>query len=181
MMAVARQLLRAALIAVFGSLAFPVLLVASEPNEESGAGKSATPAAVSVPQPPTLDAETKCLALAVYWEGRAESREGQLAIAHTVLNRVGHDDFPDTICGVVAQKSASGKSCQFSWWCDGKQDVPEDRDQWDKSVEAARAAKTRASADPTKGALFFHSVRVDPDWDGKRERIGRIGDHVFYR
>lgn len=180
-MAAAGQLLRVALIAAFGLLAVPVPLIASEPKEEAGAGNPATPAAVSVPKPPELDAETKCLALAVYWEGRAESREGQVAIAHTVLNRVGHGEFPDTICGVVAQKSASGKSCQFSWWCDGKQDVPDEKEQWDKSVEAARAAKNKTSADPTKGALFFHSVRVDPNWDGKRERIGRIGDHIFYR
>jgi N-acetylmuramoyl-L-alanine amidase len=148
------------------------------PQIEENAAALAT---VTVPKPPELDAETKCLALAIYWEGRAESREGQVAIAHTVLNRVGHGEFPDSICGVVAQKSAGGKSCQFSWWCDGKQDIPESKDQWDNSVEVAREAKDRTSDDPTKGALFFHSVKVDPNWDGKRERIGRIGDHIFYR
>lgn len=174
-------MLKAVLNPVFGLLILSATVAAAEPAKESGAGGPATPAAVSIPQPPELDAETKCLALAVYWEGRAESREGQLAIAHTVLNRVGHDDFPDTICGVVAQKSATGKSCQFSWWCDGKQDVPEDKEQWDKSVKSARAAKNKTAADPTKGALFFHSVKIDPDWDGKRKRIGRIGDHIFYR
>ena len=73
-----------------------------------------------------LDPETKCLALSVYWEGKSETRKGQLAVAHTVLNRVGHPSFPDTICGVVSQQSDTGRrSCQFSWWCDGKRNLNE--------------------------------------------------------
>src|SRR3546814_16585592 len=57
-----------------------------------------------------IDAETKCLALTVYWEGKTESRKGQLAIAHTVLNRMRSRDFPGTICGVVSQQSGDGRS-----------------------------------------------------------------------
>jgi N-acetylmuramoyl-L-alanine amidase len=156
-------------------------LGAEPPAKEPAAKDAATLANVEVPKPPAVDSETKCLALAVYWEGRAEPREGQLAIAHTVLNRTKHGEFPDTICGVVAQKTESGKACQFSWWCDGRQDTPEDEAAWEKAVASARDARQDAAPDPTGGALFFHSTKVDPNWDGKRKRIGRIGDHIFYR
>lgn len=177
-MAALRLLLKLHLVLTFVLLAGG-RAAAEPPRAETVEG--AALATVAVPDAAQLDAETRCLALAVYWEARAESRAGQLAIAHTVLNRVGHDEFPDTICGVVAQKTPNGKSCQFSWWCDGNHDAPEDQEQWDKSVEAARAARNRSASDPTKGALFFHSTTVNPKWDGKHQRIGRIGDHVFYR
>ena len=157
------------------------MAMAADSSKPSPPGEAGTLATVAVPKSRDLDAETKCLALAVYWEGRAEKRQGQQAIAHTVLNRVGHGEFPDTICGVVAQKSGSGKSCQFSWWCDGKQDTPASDEQWEASVEVARDAKEGRSNDPTKGALFFHSAKINPNWGGKRQRLARIGDHIFYR
>jgi len=131
----------------------------------------------------TLDAETKCLALSVYWEGKTETHEGQLAVAHTVLNRTRHLDFPNTICGVVAQKSGGRKSvCQFSWWCDGKRDEPQDDENWQDAVDVARATMQAEAADPTGGALYFHSSRIKPPaWAVKRKRLARIGDHIFYR
>lgn len=177
-----RQILRILLNpAAGGLLLLSVAAAGTEAPRELPEGDAATLATVSVPKPAALDAETKCLALAVYWEGRAEPREGQLAIAHTVLNRVRHGEFPDTICGVVAQRTESGKSCQFSWWCDGKQDMPENEEAWETSVKVAHDARDGGAKDPTSGALFFHSTKVNPNWGGKRKRIARIGNHIFYR
>jgi spore germination cell wall hydrolase CwlJ-like protein len=128
-----------------------------------------------------LDAETKCLALAVYWEGRAEDERGQAAIAHTVLNRTKSGEFPKTPCGVVTQRAADGKTCQFSWWCDGKTDVPTDPDAWAQVLKVARAAQAGKAGDPTDGALFFHNEDVEPAWVSAKKRVARIGKHVFYR
>jgi hypothetical protein len=44
-----------------------------------------------------------CLALALYWEARAEGPHGMLAVASVVLNRVRHPQFPDTVCEVVKE------------------------------------------------------------------------------
>lgn len=177
-MAAIRYLLRAILAPAIGALLIIGMTAAAT---EPPASEAAALSTVNVPEPVALDAETKCLALAVYWEGRAESRTGQLAIAHTVLNRTRHGEFPDTICGVVAQTTDSGKSCQFSWWCDGKQDMPDNDEMWEASVKAAREARDGSAKDPTGGALFFHSARIDPKWGGKRKRLARIGNHIFYR
>ena len=139
-------------------------------------------AATATPPAAALDAETKCLALSVYWEGKTETREGQLAVAHTVLNRTKNPKFPNTICDVVAQKpEGKKKGCQFSWWCDGKRDEPKDDKDWQDAVDVAKAAMKNAG-DPTGGALYFHSSKIKPPvWAAKRKRLARIGDHIFYR
>ena len=145
------------------------------PAQVPVAATGSTPAAA-------LDAETKCLALSVYWEGKTETREGQLAVAHTVLNRTKNPKFPNTICDVVAQKpEGRKKGCQFSWWCDGKRDEPKDDKDWQDAVDVAKAAMKNAG-DPTGGALYFHSSKIKPPvWAAKRKRLARIGDHIFYR
>jgi spore germination cell wall hydrolase CwlJ-like protein len=62
----------------------------------------------------SLHAETyqesiKCLTDTIYHEARGESLAGQKAVAMTVINRVKHPEFPDSICSVVYQPK------QFSW------------------------------------------------------------------
>ena len=90
------------------------------------------------------EAELKCMAENIYFEGRAEPMIGKIAIGHVVMNRIEDKRFPDTICGVVHQgpvrESWKTKKdptladedrifyprknrCQFSWWCDGKKDI----------------------------------------------------------
>lgn len=159
----------------------PELAAQEKPAQETPAqvpvaSTAGTPAA-------TMDAETKCLALSVYWEGKTETRKGQLAVAHTVLNRTKSPKFPNTICGVVAQKpEGTKKGCQFSWWCDGKQDEPKDDQDWQEAVDSAKAAMKGEAGDPTGGALFFHSSKIKaPEWAKNRKRLARIGDHIFYR
>lgn len=149
-----------------------------------GRAAGGTPADVAVPAGGgELDAETKCLALAVYWEGKAEPARGRVAIAHTVLNRTRSGEFPKTICGVVGQGPAGSAKhrCQFSWWCDGRRDSPREADKWTEAVAVARSAREGKSEDPTGGALYFHNDAARPDWIRKKRRLAQIGDHIFYR
>ena len=128
------------------------------------------------------DRQLECLALNVYFEGRSESLPGQLAIAHTTLNRVSAEGFPDTICGVVRQGGEQVKGrCQFSWWCDGRSDRVYEWQAWDAAVRVARHALRQRADDPTEGALFFHVVGVKPGWVRQRAPTARIGKHLFYR
>jgi len=55
----------------------------------------------------SLDAEMQCLAGTVYFESKGESLQGQLAVARVVLARVASSRFPNSICGVVFQRSSS--------------------------------------------------------------------------
>jgi len=49
-------------------------------------------------------AERDCLIRAMYFESNRSSRDGLLAVGTVVMNRVASPQYPDTICGVVAQR-----------------------------------------------------------------------------
>ena len=120
----------------------------------------------------------QCLALAMYWEAKSEGPDGMLAVASVVLNRVAHPEFPDTVCGVVKQGGES-PPCQFSWWCDGKSDLPVEARPWATATRIAERVLRSPPSDLTRGALFFHNISVETPW--VRERTVQIGQHIFYR
>lgn len=128
----------------------------------------------------SLQDEHHCLALALYWEARGESRRGMVAVGWTILNRAQSRDFPATPCAVVYQ-GGQRPPCQFSWWCDGKSDRPRDRDSWIQARVVAAELLVDPPPDPTGRALFYHSTRIGVPWTRKRTRTARIGNHIFYR
>ncbi len=127
-----------------------------------------------------LSKEERCLALAMYWEAKAEGAEGMMAVGAVVLNRVGHPEFPDSVCAVVMQ-GGEKPPCQFSWWCDGKSDVPREAEAWAVAQDLAPGLLAERPADPTLGGLFFHSSSIAVPWRSKRERTVQIGRHIYYR
>ena len=64
-----------------------------------------------------------CLAQNIYYESRNEDIQGQYAVASVTLNRANDPRFPNTVCGVVKQKTVSKRTkklvCAFSWYCEG--------------------------------------------------------------
>jgi spore germination cell wall hydrolase CwlJ-like protein len=129
-----------------------------------------------------LDDELTCLALNIYFEARSEPMEGKLAVAHVVLNRVGSDRFPETICAVVRQGGERTRHrCQFSWWCDGQSDEPRNPAAWDAARLIAWFVYHGETADPTDGSLWYHADYVDPYWREAFNRGPQIGRHIFYR
>ena len=126
-------------------------------------------------------AERDCLAEAVYFEARSEPRAGQVAVAHVVLNRAASDGHPDRVCEVIREGENRGRGrCKFSWRCDGLADIPRDKAALAKAQEVAEEVMLGREPDPTKGALFYHTVSVKPAWAPKLQRVARIGTHVFY-
>jgi spore germination cell wall hydrolase CwlJ-like protein len=121
-----------------------------------------------------------CLALALYWEAKAEGPDGMLAVASVVLNRVAHPDFPDTVCGVV-KDGGEQPPCQFSWWCDGASDQPTEAENWRLAQAIALRCLSKRPRDLTQGALFFHASSIASPWRRPRQRTVQIGRHVFYR
>ena len=95
-------------------------------------------------QPAPKTDELICLAKNIYFEARAESLQGKMAVANVTKNRVESKNHPDTYCDVVKEgpvreswKTKKIKDlpkekrvyyprkhrCQFSWWCDGEKDT----------------------------------------------------------
>ncbi len=123
--------------------------------------------------------DLRCLALNIYWESRAEPEEGQVAVAHVTLNRLNDPRFPRTICGVVTQGGSAGP-CQFSWYCDGRDDTPVNQPVWERTQALARAVLQGRIPDPTGGALYFHNHRIRPTWASTKDGERQIGQHVFF-
>jgi spore germination cell wall hydrolase CwlJ-like protein len=120
----------------------------------------------------------QCLAQAMYWEARGEGRQGMFAVSSAVLNRVKDDRFPDSVCEVVYEGGES-PPCQFSWWCDGKNDDPTNRAQWAEALNLAHTFLAPRPQDLTGGALFYHSTSIQTPW--RRDLTAKIGNHTFYR
>ncbi len=105
-----------------------------------------------------------CLALAVYYEARGETVEGQLYVARTVLNRVASPRYPNTVCGVVYQKH------QFSWT---KHKQKLDFKQYQRVVYNLN----NNTLPEHQATHFYHkSVRVR-----KLKLNKQVGNHKFYR
>ena len=127
-----------------------------------------------------LDGVITCLARSIYWEARGKGDTGMEAVANVVMNRVGHEGFPNTICGVVKQGHEQG-ACQFSCWCDGRSDDAKEDESYAIAKEIARKALNRQLKDRTGGALYFHHRRVVPDWSKEYIRTVEIGEFIFYK
>jgi spore germination cell wall hydrolase CwlJ-like protein len=127
-----------------------------------------------------LDDAITCLARSIYWEAKGEGAAGMEAIANVVMNRLGHEGFPNTVCEVVMQGQEQG-SCQFSWWCDGRPDDIQEEKSYTIAKEIARKALNRQLTDRTDGAMYFHQREVNPDWSSKFINTVDVGEHIFYK
>ena len=122
-----------------------------------------------------------CMALNIYPEARGEPREGKLAVGYVVMNRVFDPRFPGTVCAVVTQGGEERRHrCQFSWWCDGRDDWPRDQRALNESYDLASRIFAGRAADPTGGALWYHATYVDPRWRKSMVEGPTIGQHRFY-
>ena len=130
-----------------------------------------------------------CLALNVYHESRDQPVHGMKAVAEVVLNRVVDRRFPDTVCEVVMQGPTYTwkpdfpvrHRCQFSWYCDGKPDVPLDSVTWLESIRVADMISSNKYIDITNGALYYHADYTTPYWSSHLERLVQIENHIFYK
>ena len=134
-----------------------------------------------------------CLAKNIYFEARNEPFAGQFAVALVTLNRVKDTTFPDTICKVVYQGKTykswitRKNRCQFSWYCDGKSDrIPSTQmHNFENAQNIANAMlleyELSQRLDYTEGAIYYHTYEISPRWSNSFPKVGRIGDHIFYR
>ena len=135
-----------------------------------------------------------CLALNTYHEAKNQSLVGQVATAQVVMNRVADDRFPNTICEVVKQGPTRPSwedpnkeypikhRCQFSWYCDGKPDIPKNEKAWQKAQDVAfLVIYDKIKLDVTEGATHYHATYVKPSWAKTKKRTTRIEKHIFYR
>ncbi len=134
---------------------------------------------------PEGDEQWSCLSEALYFEARGETVKGQFAVAEVIMNRVKSSRFPETLCGVINQGTASGRKyqCQFTYNCDGYKNVIAEHQAYERVSKVARAIIDQAegSGALTGGATHYHTSAVSPAWSRIYKNTARIGVHLFYR
>lgn len=118
-----------------------------------------------------------CLAKAIYFEAGNQPYIGKLAVGEVVMNRLDDSNYPNTVCGVIQQKH------QFSFYWDGKPDVPTDLKAWVESQKAAieiLAGHESSFTFNEPSVQFYHADYVDPYWADYMIRVATIGNHIFY-
>ena len=134
----------------------------------------ATPEAAATPRSQVVDADLICLAKVVVHEAGNQSRAGQMAVAQVVMNRLNDPRrrFGRTICGVIMQRGQFFNVHAYN--------PSRTNQRWRTALEVAREARDGTAEPVMAGALFFHAAYARVSFRG-RTRIGRLGDHVFYR
>ena len=131
----------------------------------------------------TRERQLECLAMNIYREAGHENFEGKVAVAQVTMNRASHPSFPKDVCGVVFQKSVviDRVICQFSWYCDTAHKArPINQSAYNESMAVAKKVLLEGfRLDVMKEALYYHANYVNPQWN--LEKIGTIGNHIFYR
>tara|TARA_B100001093_G_C26836771_1_gene1018674 strand:+ start:807 stop:1307 length:501 start_codon:yes stop_codon:yes gene_type:complete len=135
--------------------------------------------------------EIFCMAKNIYFEAGNQPLAGKVAVAQVVLNRVQHHEYPEDICSVVYQakwftnwkgnQMPVKNKCQFSWFCDGKSDIPEDSRTWDLCLSIATRVMYNDWEDITEGATHYHASSVYPYWADSLNKTVQINGHIFYK
>jgi spore germination cell wall hydrolase CwlJ-like protein len=76
--------------------------------------------------------------------------------------------------------------CQFSWRCMFVKTPKSDDERW---LESQRIAKELLAdntsfweyRDKYTDALYFHAIAIKPSWARQKEKVEKIGGHVFYK
>lgn len=145
--------------------------------------------------------QLRCLAYAAWAEARSEGTEGMLAVMQLILHRVGHDEHPDTVCGVVSEPRQFDAmlSKKSRRWLKAARDrdamVPAmPKKLTGPDAEAAEAALTLAwrlmtgqiETDLVGGATFYATVELIEQRGSdvlapNLEETTVVGEHAFFR
>ena len=145
------------------------------------------PAAPIVPTDEIDVVDAHWMALTMWGEARNGGEEAMRAVGHVIDNRKRAGTH-----GSYATETVSA-AWQFSAWnkndpnysamlnIDKLRPDSEDHAMWLIAKRVAEEILSGASADPTGGALFYHTAAVSPRWSSGLAPIRVIGGHLFFR
>ncbi len=124
--------------------------------------------------PPELnDRHVTCIAKVVHHEAGNQPREGKIAVAHVLMNRV-KQGFGDNVCDVANQP---GQFFRLNRYHPNRKS-----EAWAEAVDVARTVLAGEARDHSRGALYFHANWARPNsFFRGRTKVARLDDHDFYR
>ena len=158
---------------------------APQPRSERPAAP--VPAAAPAPAEDIDVVDAHWMALTMWGEARNGGEEAMRAVGHVIDNRRRSGAH-----GAYATETVS-EAWQFSCWNKGDPNYsamlgvdslrPDSEDQrmWLAAKRLAQEILSGRSADPTGGALFYHTAAVSPRWSAGLAPVSVIGGHLFFR
>ncbi|XP_066935051.1 spore cortex-lytic enzyme-like [Clytia hemisphaerica] len=119
------------------------------------------------------------LAKTIYGEARGETREGQYAVAHSVVNRF-HSNKSwlkgDTI------EATCKKPQQYSCWNSNDINASKLQNAGAEFYQIAKEVIDGHHHDNTRGALHYHAdyAKAAHQWADNKTPCATIGAHMFY-
>jgi len=119
--------------------------------------------------------QIECLAEAIWYEARGEGRQGMIAVASVIKNRVKSSLYPDDFCKVIQQPK------QFSFF-GMKLRKPNKNSNLYKEIRyiAEDFVLNLEKISLPENVLWYHAEHVNPRWAKNLEKYDKIGNHVFY-
>jgi spore germination cell wall hydrolase CwlJ-like protein len=157
-------------------------------SERPAAGPEASAPATEIVPAEEIDVvDAHWMALTMWGEARSGGEDAMRAVGHVIDNRRRSGAH-----GVYATETVS-EAWQFSCWnkndpnhramlnVDSLKPGGEDQLMWLAAKRLAAEILSGASADPTGGALFYHTAAVAPRWSAGLAPVRVIGGHLFFR
>lgn len=131
------------------------------------------------------DYSCKVMAQAIYFEARGESKKGQISVGQVILERTKRKGFPNTVYGVVHQKSSNGV-CHFSYVCDIESgrlsSYVLDGYSFNNALEYAAGVMAHQYPRYVGKADHYYNpkkVKEKPYWVSSMSVVGSVGSHLF--
>ena len=125
-----------------------------------------------------IENQTEYLAKTMFYEARGEGLDAMQMVGETVLARVESDDFPDTICEVIFQKSQFHSTTSFN-----NTISKEENKLWEQAKIIADDLISGEIEYFNTGATYFlnlGTIGYTPKWAKKLDPVGKYGSHTFY-
>ena len=148
----------------------PAAPVMAQQDADDAAPQAAPVAAAVDP------AAVECMAKVVMHEANNQPREGKIAVAQTLVNRLkaGNGRFGGSICEIVNQKGQYFHIASFR--------PRRDSDGWQDAVEVAHQVLAGQAEPVAPGAIYFRASYAPANaFFRTRQRVTTVGAHVFYR
>lgn len=118
------------------------------------------------------DPELVCMAKVVRHEAANQPREGQLAVAQLIMNRLRSPKFPKSVCGVVHQPGQFFNTNAYH---------PSRGDRlWKTAMEVSVEARNAMRESVIGNAIYYNAARTRSAFHAGRKLATTIGDHAFY-
>ena len=122
------------------------------------------------------DKDCTTLAEAGYYESRGEADIGVVSVMHTILNRVAHKAWPDSVQGVVY------KPKHFSYTHDGSMKYGmNNKKQVARMHVLAYDVLHGLVGSPIGNSTHYHTTKVNPYWVSDVSYVANVGNHIFYK